>query len=225
MMMKVAVNSSPDYILICYCSLTKLCPTFCYPVDWNTPGSSVFHYPAELAQTHVHWVSEAIQPPHPLLPPSFAFNLSQHQDFFQWVGSVLGGQNTVLPLNIQGWFPLGLTGLLLLFSHSVMYLCDRTDGSMPGFPVPDYILEFAQTHVHWVGDDIQSSHAVSSPPSLNLSQDQHLFQWVSSLHQVAKVLEFQLQHQSFQWIFRVDFQFFGTQPSLWNNLDIHTWLL
>ena len=128
-------------------------------------------------------------------------------------------------LYVQGWFPLGVTGLLLLVSHSVMYLCDPMNCSMPGFPVPDYILEFAQTHIHWVGDAIQSSHAVSSPspPSLNLSQHQCLFQWVGSLHQVAKVLE--LQHQSFQWIFRVDFQFFSTQSSLWNNLHMHIWLL
>ena len=66
---------------------------------------------------------------------------------------------------------------------------------------------FTQTHVHWVGDAIQPSHPLSSPsPSaFNLSQHQGLFKWVSSLHQAAKVLEFQLQHQSFQWIFRTDF--------------------
>ena len=56
-------------------------------------------------------------------------------------------------------------------------------------------------HVHWIGDAIQPSHPLSSPsPAFNLSQHQGLFQWVSSSHQVAKVLEFQLQHQSFQWI-------------------------
>ena len=73
--------------------------------------------------------------------------------------------------------------------------------------LPHQLLELAQTHVHWVGDAIQPSHPLSSPspPAFNLSQNQGLFQWVSSSHQVAKVLEFQLQHQSFQWIFRVDF--------------------
>ena len=67
--------------------------------------------------------------------------------------------------------------------------------------------EFTQTHVHWVGDAIQLSHPLPSPsfPTFNLSQHQSLFKWVSSLHQVTKVLEFQLQHQSFQWIFRTDF--------------------
>ena len=66
--------------------------------------------------------------------------------------------------------------------------------------------ELTQTHVHYVSD-IQPSHPLSSPspPALNLSQHQSLFQWVSSLHQVAKVLEFQLHHQSFQWIFGTDF--------------------
>ena len=78
--------------------------------------------------------------------------------------------------------------------------------SMPGFPVLHHLLEFAQTHVHWVGDAIQPSHPLSFPsPALNLSQHQGHFQWIGSWHQVAKVLEFQLQHQCFQWIFRVDF--------------------
>ena len=67
--------------------------------------------------------------------------------------------------------------------------------------------EFTQTHVHWVHNAIQPSHPLSSPslPTFNLSQHQGLFQWVTSSHQVAKVLEFQLQHQSCQWIFRTDF--------------------
>ena len=71
---------------------------------------------------------------------------------------------------------------------------------MPGFPVYHQLPEFAQTHVHRVGDDIQPSHLLSSPspPAFNLSQHQGLFQRVSSSHQVGKVLEFQLQHQSFQ---------------------------
>ena len=86
-------------------------------------------------------------------------------------------------------------------------LCDPMDCSIPGMPVLLCLLEFAQTHVHWVSDAIQPSHPLlpSSPPALNLSQHQGLFQWVSSLHQIAKILELQIQHQSFQWIFRVDF--------------------
>ena len=86
-------------------------------------------------------------------------------------------------------------------------LCDPTDCSTPGFPVHYQLPELAQTHVHWVGDATKPSHSLSSPspPAFNLSQHQRHFHWVSSLHQVARVLEFQLQHQSFQWIFRTDF--------------------
>ena len=95
--------------------------------------------------------------------------------------------------------------LLLLFTQSCPTLCDPMDCSTAGFPVPHHLSEPAQTHVHWVGDAIQPSHPLSSasPPALNLSQHQGLFQWVGSSHQVAKVLELQLQ--SFQGIFRVDF--------------------
>ena len=92
-------------------------------------------------------------------------------------------------------------------AQSCLTLCHPIDYSTPGLPVHRQIQEFIQTHVHWVGYAIQPSHPLSSPspPGFNLSQHQGLFQWVSSSHQVAKVLEFQLQHQSFQWIFRTDF--------------------
>ena len=84
-------------------------------------------------------------------------------------------------------------------------LCDPVDCSTPGLPVHHQLPEFTQTHVHRVGDAIQPSHPLSSPspPAFNFSQHQGLFQWVSSSHEVAKMLEF--QHQSFQWIFRTDF--------------------
>ena len=77
----------------------------------------------------------------------------------------------------------------------------------PGFLVLHHLPELAQTRVHWVSNAIQPSCPLSSPspPTFNLSQHQGLFKWVSSPHQVAKILELQLQHQSFQWIFRVDF--------------------
>ena len=79
-------------------------------------------------------------------------------------------------------------------------LCDPMNSSTPGLPVHQQLLESTQTHTHWVSDAIQPSHPLlsPSPPALNLSQHQGLFKWVSSLPQVAKVLEFQLQHQSFQ---------------------------
>ena len=78
--------------------------------------------------------------------------------------------------------------------------------SMPGLPVHHQLPEFTQTHVHRVSDAIQPSRPLSSPspPALNLSQHQGLFKWVSSSHQVGKGLEFQLQHQSFQWTPRTD---------------------
>ena len=83
-----------------------------------------------------------------------------------------------------------------LVAQSWPTLCDPMDYSTPGLPVLHQLPEFTQTHVHWVGDAIQPSHPLSSPspPALNLSQHQSLFSWVSSSHQVAKVLEFQFQH-------------------------------
>ena len=91
-------------------------------------------------------------------------------------------------------------------AQSCLTLSDPMDCSTPGFPVHHQLPELAQAHVHRVSDAIQPSYLSSpSPPAFNLSQLQGLFQWVSSSHQLAKVLEFQLQHQSFQWIFRTDF--------------------
>ena len=101
--------------------------------------------------------------------------------------------------------------LILKFSLvqllSRVRLCNPMDCSASGLPVHHQLPESTQTQVHWVSDAIEPSRSLSSPfpPALNLSQHQCLFQWVSYSHQVAKVLEFQLQHQSFQWIFRTDF--------------------
>ena len=93
-------------------------------------------------------------------------------------------------------------GVVQLLSR--LTLCDPMNCSTPGFPVLHYLLEFAQTYVHWVSDSIQPSYPLLPPfPALSLSQNQGLFQWVSSLHHVAKVLEFQLPHKSFQWIFKM----------------------
>ena len=97
--------------------------------------------------------------------------------------------------------------LSVVFQSPVTSLCESMNCSMPGFPVLHHLLELIQTQVHWVSDAILPTHPLSSPspPAFNLSQNQGLFWWVSSLHQVAKGLEFQLQHQSFQWIFKTDF--------------------
>ena len=133
-------------------------------------------------------------------------------------------------------------------------LCDPMDCSTPGFPVLHYLPEYAHTHAPWVSDPIQPSHPLSppSPFALNLSQHQGPFQWVRCLHQVPKVLELQLQHQSFRWVFQdwsplgltglissqsKEFsrvfssttvwkhQFFSAHLSLWSNSHIHTWPL
>ena len=135
-------------------------------------------------------------------------------------------------------------------SRSVMSW-DPMDCSMPGFPVHHQLPELAQTHVCRVGDAIQSSHPLSSPspPAFNLSQYQGLFQWVSSLHQVAKASDsasvfsmniqgwfplrkiclISLQSKGLSRVFSnttaQKYQFFGAQLSLWFNSHIHTWLL
>ena len=91
-------------------------------------------------------------------------------------------------------------------AQSCLTLCNPMNHSTPGLTVHHQLPEFTQTHIHRVSDAIQPSHplASSSPPAANPSQHQSLFQWVNSSHEVAKVLEFQLQHQSFQWTPRTD---------------------
>ena len=96
--------------------------------------------------------------------------------------------------------------MLCVFSVQLHPNLDVMDCSTPGFPVHQQLPELAQTHIHQVSCAIQPFHPQSNPsPAFSLSKNQGLFQWVSSSHQVAKELELQLQHQSFQWIFRTDF--------------------
>ena len=114
--------------------LAQSCPTLRDPMDCSTPGLPVHHQLPELAQTHVHWIGDAIQPSHPLSSPSPALNLSQHQGLFKWVSSShqvakvlelqlpMNWKESVLPMNIQGWFPLGLTGLISLQSKGLSSL-------------------------------------------------------------------------------------------------------
>ena len=109
---------------------------------------------------------------------------------------------------ISTYFPLEDEGSVRFSSvtQSCPTLWDPMNHSRPGFPIHQQHPEFIQTHVHRIGDAIQPSHPLSSPspPAPNPSENQGLFQWVNYLHQVAKVLEFQLQHQSFQWTPRTD---------------------
>ena len=139
----------------CCCSVTQLCLTVCDPRDYSLPGFPVLYHLPELAETHVHRVGAAIQPSHPLLSPFFSclqsfpasgsFSVSQ---FFTSGGQSIGALASVLPMNIQDWFPLGLTGLM-------------SEGLSRAFS--------------------------------NTTVQKH--------------------------------QFFGTQPFLWSNSHIHTWLL
>ena len=111
----------------------------------------------------------------------------------------------------KNWLAFNMFSQCFCYCCSVPKLCPThwkpMNYSMPGFLVLHHLPKFSQTHVHWIGDAIQPSHLLLPPSllALNLSQHQGLYQWVSSLHQVAKLLELQLQHQSFQWVFRVDF--------------------
>ena len=114
-------------------------------------------------------------------------------------------------------------------AQSYLTLFHPMDCSTPGFPGLHYLLEFAQTYVHWVSDAIQLSHFLLLPSlsAFNLSQYQDLFQWISYSHQVSKVLEFQLQHRSFQWysgliFFRIDwFDLLAVQGTLKSLLQHH----
>ena len=120
--------------LSCCCSVTKSCQTLCEPMNCSMPGFSVHHCLPEFVQTHIPWVSETIQPSHPLLPSSLRLNFSQYQGLFQWVSLFTsGGQSTgasasapAFPTNIQGWFPLGLTGLISLLSKGLSRVFSNT---------------------------------------------------------------------------------------------------
>ena len=115
-----------------------------------------------------------------------------------------GNPKLVLCDSLEGWEGSSRgRGHMYQFSsvaQSCLTFCDPMNCSRPGLPVHHQLQEFTQTHIHWVSDAIQPSHPLSSPspPAPNPSQHQNLFQWVNSLHEVAKVLEFQLQHHSLQ---------------------------
>ena len=138
------------------CSVTKLCTTLWKPMDRNMPGFPVLHHPPELAQTYVHWVDDAIQSSYSLSSPSLpaALNLSQHQGLFQWVNSASDGQSigasastSVLPINIQGWFPLGLTGFISLQSKGLASVFSNTTVQKHQFFSSQLSLWF-NSHIH-----------------------------------------------------------------------------
>ena len=170
--------------LDCCCSVAQSCPTLCDSMDRSILGLRGPHHLPEFAQVHVHCISDAVQPSHPLTPSSPS-QFSPSSETFPMI-TYLDQFSSV--------------------AQSCPIVCDPVDCSPPGLPVHHQLLELIQTHVHHIGDAIQPSHPLPSPSShaFNLSRHQGLFKWVGSSHQVAKVLEFQLQYQSFQWIFRTE---------------------
>ena len=131
------------------CSVTQSCPTLCNPMDSSAPGLPVAHYLLKFAQVHVHCISDTNQLTHPLTPSSpSALNLSQHQGLFQWFGcsqqmtKILELQLvSVLPVSIQGWFPLRLTTLISLLSKELSGVFSSTTvwrhqffGALPSLP-------------------------------------------------------------------------------------------
>ena len=122
-------------LLIQFSSVAQSCLTLCDPMNRSTLGLPVHHQLSEPAQTHVHRVSDAIQTSHPLLSPSPPdFNLSQHQGLFQGVSSSqqvaestgVSASASILPMNIQNWFPLGWTGLISLQSKGLSRVFSNT---------------------------------------------------------------------------------------------------
>ena len=170
------------------CSVAQLHLILCDPMDCSPPGCFVHRI---FQATILEWVAIPLKY---MFPQIFHFSKAQFElDFLSFF----------LSKKYTYWYKAKILFQKIQFSsvtQSCLTLCNPKNHSTPDLPVYHQLPESIQTHVHWVGDVIQPSHPLSfpSPPALNLSQHQGLFKWVSSSHQVAKVLEFQLQHQSFQ---------------------------
>ena len=182
-------------------------------MDGSTPGFPVHHQLPELTQSQVVMSvmtsSDLILcRPLLLLPsifPSIRVFSNESVLCIRCPKIGVSASTSVLPMNIQYWFPLGWTGWISLqpvqfssVAQSCPTLCDPMNCSTPGLPVHNQLPEFTQTHVHWVSDAIQPSQPLlsPSPPVPNPSKHQGLFQWVNSSHEVAKVLEFDSQKSS-----------------------------
>ena len=164
--------------------VTHSCPTLCNPMDcslWGSPIHGIFQGKV------LAWVST-----------SFSRVSSQPRDWTEV--SCMAGRLFTIWTTKEAHHVHFVWHQFSSVAQSCLTLSDPMNCSMPGLPVHH------QTHVHWVSDAIQPSHPLSSPspPAPNPYQHQSLFQWVNSSHEVAKVLEFQLQHQSFQWTPRTD---------------------
>ena len=216
----------------CCCSVTQLCLTLCDPMECSTEGFLSITVSRDLLW--IMFIESMMPPNHfilchpLLLLPSifpndrvFSSELALHIRWLKnWSFSFSispSSEYSGLISSRMNWLDLLCctpTQTLLTFS-SVQFssvtqlcltLCDPMNRSTPGLPVHHQLLESTQIHVHWVADAIEPSHPLSSPspPAPNPSQHQGLFQWVNSSHEVAKVVAFQLQHQSFQWTPRAD---------------------
>ena len=165
------------------CLVTQLCLTYCNPMDCSPPDSSVHgDSPGKNTGVGCHALFQGTFPTQEL------------------------NQGLLLCRFFPGELPgTPFISVISSVAQSCPTLYEPMDCGTPDFPIYHQLPELAQTHVHWVSDAIQPSHPLlpPSPPAFNLSQHQGLFQWVSSSHQMSTVLEF--QHQSSQWIFRVDF--------------------
>ena len=124
--------------MVCCCSVAQSCLTLCDPMDCSTPGFPVFHYLPEFAQPHVHWIGDAIQPSHPPVirfsscsqsfPASGSFPVSR---LFASGSQSIGASASVHAMNIQGWFPLGLTGLITAPLQWLNFMCQLCWAMVP----------------------------------------------------------------------------------------------
>ena len=134
----------------------SVCVWLCQPMDWSTPGLPVHLQLPEFTQTHVHWVGDAIQPSHPLLSPSpRAFNISQNQGLFKWGSSshqvakvLVSASASVLPMNIQDLFPLGLTGWISLQSKGLWKVFSNTTVQKHQFFALSFLYSITLTSIH-----------------------------------------------------------------------------
>ena len=135
-----------------FSSVTQSCPTLCDPMNYSTSGLPVHHQLLKFTQTHVRWVGNAMQPSHPLSSPSPpAFILFQHQgpQFFASVGQSIGvsASASVLPINIQDWFPLGWTGWISLQSKGLSRVFSNTTVQRNQFFCAQLSL-WSNSHIH-----------------------------------------------------------------------------
>ena len=187
-------------------SVTQSCPTLCDPMDHSLPGFSAHG----LLQARIlEWGA---------IPFSRGIYQTQGLSLVSRIAGEFLKVWATRKAHTGVTHTKACSAQVSSVAQACPSLCDPTGRSTPGLSVHHQLPESTQTHVHWVSDAIQPSHPLSSPspPAFNLSQHQGLFQWVSSSHQVAKVLEFQLQHQSFQWTPRTDLHYSAVKRNVTN---------